>query len=102
VGINRRDGVEWKALVEIVEREPERAFAFITGGKEMNLVQWRYQLEPEGEGTRLTESWELRNLSPQMIERGEAEVAYRTANAKEGIHATLVAMKAAAEALAAG
>jgi len=100
VGINRRDGVEWKALVEIVEREHERAFAFVTGGREMNLVQWRYQLEPEGEGTRLTEQWELRNLSPQMIEKGEQEVAYRVANARESLHATLQAMKAAAEALA--
>jgi ligand-binding SRPBCC domain-containing protein len=102
VGINRRDGVEWKALVEIVEREHERAFAFVTGGVPMNLVQWRYVLEPEGEGTKLTEQWELRNRSPQMLERGEEEVAYRVANARESLHATLVAMKAAAEAVAAG
>ncbi len=98
VGINRRDGQEWKALVEIVERDEERAFAFITGGALGNFVHWRYQLEPEGDGTRLTEQWELRNLSPIMVEHGQAEVDKRVANAKESIGVTLANMKAAAEA----
>ena len=98
VGINRRDGTEWKGLVEIVERTEERAFAFVTGGTALNFVEWRYELEPDGEGTRLTERWELRNLSPPMVERGEREVAYRVANAHESLHATLQAIKAAAEA----
>jgi hypothetical protein len=101
VGINRRDGVEWKALVEIVEREEERAFAFVTGGSAMNLVQWKYVLEPQGDGTLLSEHWELRNLSPLMIENGEAEVAKRVANAHESLHATLQGMRATAEADAA-
>ncbi|MFN0091834.1 MAG: SRPBCC family protein [Acidimicrobiales bacterium] len=100
VGINRRDGVEWKGLVEIVEREEERVFAFITGGAALNFVRWRYVLEPDGDGTLLTEQWELRNLSPPMVERGETEVAYRVANAHESLHATLAAMKTAAEASA--
>ena len=98
VGINRRDGQEWKGLVEIVERTEERAFTFITGGSAANYVQWGYRLEPEGTGTKLTEHWELRNLSPVMVENGEAEVAKRRANAMESLHATLAAMKQAAEA----
>ncbi|MEL7158268.1 MAG: SRPBCC family protein, partial [Actinomycetota bacterium] len=55
VGINRRDGQEWKALVEIIEREEERSFRFVTGGTKLNFVHWGYTLEPEGDGTRLTE-----------------------------------------------
>ncbi|MFN0025810.1 MAG: SRPBCC family protein [Acidimicrobiales bacterium] len=98
VGINRRDGVEWKALVEIVERQEQRSFAFITGGSAGNYVHWRYQLEPDGDGTRLSEQWELRNLSPIMIEHGQAEVDKRVSNAKESIGVTLTRMKAAAEA----
>jgi hypothetical protein len=65
-------------------------------------VLWRYDLEPTADGCRLTESWALRNLSPMMIENGDAEVAYRVANAKESLRATLLAMKAAAEAEAGG
>jgi uncharacterized protein YndB with AHSA1/START domain len=97
VGINRRDGREWKAPVEIVERDEGRTFAFITGGSANNWVYWRYDVEPSGDGTRLVESWELRNLSPPMIERGQPEVDYRVANAKESLEATLAAMKRTAE-----
>lgn len=100
VGINRRGETEWKALVEIVEREEERAFAFVTGGMANNFVQWGYRLEPDGEGTKLTEHWELRNLSPIMIENGDEEVQQRRANAIESLGRTLAAMKAAAEAAA--
>ena len=69
VGINRRGDTEWKGLVEIIEREECHAYAFVTGGRELNYVHWRYQLEADGEGTRLTEQWALRNLSPIMVEK---------------------------------
>lgn len=97
VGVNRRDGQEWKAPVEIVRRVENEDFAFVTGGLDYNLVLWRYQLEAIDGGTRLTESWTLRQLSPNMIEKGQAEIDYRAANARSSIRATLEAMKAAAE-----
>ena len=97
VGINRRGDDEWKALVEIIVREENNAFAFVTGGTAMNLIHWRYDLEPNDSGTILTESWALMNLSPLMIEHGDEEIQYRAANARESITATLKGMKAAAE-----
>jgi len=97
VGINRRDGVEWKAPVEIVEREDEKAYAFVTGGTAMNLVLWRYELQPDGDGTVLTEQWTLRKPAFFIEQGGEPEVARRAANAKESIAATLQGMKATAE-----
>ena len=97
VGINRRGDDEWKALVEIIVREENKAFAFVTGGSAMNLIHWRYDIEPSDSGTTLTESWALMNLSPLMIEHGDEEIQYRAANAKESITATLKGMKAAAE-----
>ena len=97
VGINRRDGNEWKALVEIVRRDDNREFAFVTGGLEYNLVLWRYQLHPEGTGTRLVESWTLRQITPSMAEKGEPELQYRQNNAVTSMRATLVGLKAAAE-----
>ena len=63
----------------------------------MNLIHWRYDIEPTDSGTTLTESWALMNLSPLMIEHGDEEIQYRAANAKESITATLKGMKAAAE-----
>jgi uncharacterized protein YndB with AHSA1/START domain len=97
VGINRRDGTEWKAPVEIVEREEQRAFGFVTGGTEMNLALWRYQLDDDGDGTLLTEQWELRNRAFFLDLGGEDEIARRESNAKESIAATLRGMKATAE-----
>ena len=97
VGINRRGDDEWKALVEIIVREENEAFAFVTCGTAMNLIHWRYDIEPTDSGTTLTESWALMNLSPLMIEHGDEEIQYRAANAKESITATLKGMKAAAE-----
>jgi len=98
VGINRRGDQEWKGMVEIVERDEQRAYAFVTGGTALNFVFWRYQIEPDGDGTLLTEQWELRNRSPIMIEGGDEEVNRRVANAKESITATLQGIKTAAEA----
>ena len=99
VGINRRDGVEWKAPVEVVERDEEKAYAFVTGGTDLNLVLWRYELQPDGDGTVLTEQWTMRKPSFFLEQGGEAELARRAANAKESIAATLAGMKATAEGL---
>ena len=98
VGINRRDGVEWKAPVEIIERTEERSFAFVTGGRELDLAMWRYELQPDGDGTTLTENWQLRNRQFFIEAGGEDEITRRAANAAESIAATLEGMKAAAEA----
>ena len=84
-------------MVEITEREENRSFAFVTGGTAMNFVHWRYDLDANNDGTTLTESWALMNLSPIMGENGESEVEMRSANARESITATLLGMKAAAE-----
>ena len=98
VGINRRDGVEWKAPVEIIRRVENEDFAFVTGGLEYNFALWRFQLEPTATGTRLTESWTLRQKTPPMVENGDAEVESRRQNNVSSIRATLEGMKAAAEA----
>ncbi len=97
VGVNRRDDEEWKAPVEIVRRAEHEDFAFVTGGLDHNIALWRYQLEPTDGGTRVTESWTLRQLSPRMVENGPSEVERRKHNAVTSMRATLEAMKAAAE-----
>jgi uncharacterized protein YndB with AHSA1/START domain len=97
VGINRRDGAEWKAPVEIIERDEGWAFCFVTGGTTMDLARWRYVLADDDGGTLLTEEWQLRNRAYFMDLGGEDELARRASNAKESIGATLRGMKATAE-----
>ncbi len=97
VGVNQLDGEEWKAPVEVIRRVENEDFAFVTGGLDYNIALWRYRLEATDVGTKLTESWTLRQRSPRMIEKGQQELDYRTNNAKTSIRATLEGLKAAAE-----
>ena len=97
VGINRRAGREWKAPVEVIEREPNRCFAFVTGGRDGNYALWRYTLETAGAGTRLTENYELRTLPPALVEGGQPAVDDRMDAMRTSIRATLEGMKACAE-----
>ena len=97
VGVNRRDGQEWKAPVEIVEAEPGRSWAFVTGGVAMNIALWKYTIEPTGAGCRLTESYELRTLPPTMVDGGQEAIDQRMATNRESVRATLAGIKAAAE-----
>ena len=83
--------------MEIIERDEPWAFAFVTGGRDLNLALWRYELTPDGDGTVLTEQWELRNLAFFAERGGDAEIARREANARESMAATLQGMKSAAE-----
>jgi hypothetical protein len=47
--------------------EPGREFAFGVGPGSKPLNVWRYRLEPSGEGTDVTESFELRPIIPLRI-----------------------------------
>lgn len=99
VGINRLGDEEWKAPVEIVERDEGRSFGFVTGGMEYNIALWQYVVEEnDSGGTTLTENYELRTLSPRMKEHGQDEVDLRRQNMITSIRNTLVGMKTAAEA----
>ena len=98
VGVNRRGDDEWKAPVEIVQRDEGRVFGFVTGGMDYNIALWQYQVEAnESGGTKLIEYYELRTLSPLMKENGQPEIDRRRNNMIESIRATLEGMKATAE-----
>ena len=44
---------------EVTACEPERVFEFAVGSAAKPINTWRYELEPSGEGTSVTESYEL-------------------------------------------
>jgi hypothetical protein len=59
----RRNGrwpVYW-SLCTIDACEPGREFAFTVSVRGRPVNRWRYQLEPSGDGTDVTESFELQN-----------------------------------------
>ena len=58
-GRNRNGLARWSTTPRVVAAEPGREFAFTTSwlGKDMTL--WTYRMEPEGPGSRVTESFEM-------------------------------------------
>ena len=52
-------GPAWKNRPVVTAADPGREFAFSRTEKFAGTLAWRYQLEPDGSGTRLTESYEV-------------------------------------------
>lgn len=105
VGHNEQDGRTWSSRCEVVDVVPGRSFAFVNhGGGDHDLVRWGYEVEADGDGTRLSESWAVLDDYPGFvastypdIDLGE-RLAERERTAHEGIAATLAAFKAELEA----
>jgi hypothetical protein len=55
---NGRGPTYWTTCT-VVASEPGREFGFGVGGSAQPVNVWRYRLEPAGEGTDVTESFEL-------------------------------------------
>lgn len=65
-GHNRLNGARWSRDCVVTEAEPERTFAFSTLFKGDESTRWRYTLELNGEGTRLTEAYEVVLIPPWL------------------------------------
>jgi Polyketide cyclase / dehydrase and lipid transport len=57
---NRKFPIYWTTCT-VLASEPGREFGFGVGNGEKPLNVWRYRLEPSGDGTDVTESFELAN-----------------------------------------
>lgn len=92
----------WETRCQVVAAEPGQEFAFAVGGSEEPRVRWGYTFEPDGEGTRVTESWHFLPAGLAFFEErygpdAPAQAADRAQAARAGIPATLAAIKDAAE-----
>ncbi len=89
----------WDTRSQVVVATPGEEFAWKVGG---NLVRWGYRMSPTDGGTELTEDWEflpdgLAMFREKFGDRAEAEIEIRTRAAREGIPATLAAIKRVVE-----
>ncbi|MBE7190799.1 SRPBCC family protein [Jatrophihabitans endophyticus] len=53
LGLNRRGKVRWATVSRVTSFDPERSLGWTVL---TNRSQWTYRLEPDGDGTRLTET----------------------------------------------
>jgi hypothetical protein len=92
-------GPAWKNRPVVTTAEPGREFAFSRTEKLTGTVVWRYRLQPEGGGTRVTESYEVTRpvsrLGWLVIGRvyGRRD---RQADLRAGMEATLARLRAVA------
>ncbi|OBF36281.1 polyketide cyclase [Mycobacterium sp. ACS1612] len=89
----------WETRCQVVAAEPGREFAWEVNN---GWTRWGYTFEPEGDGTRLTESWEflpagIAGFRERYGADAAAQIQSRTEAARTGIPATLAAIKKAAE-----
>ncbi len=80
----------------VVACEPGREFAFTVGPPAKALNSWRYVLEPAGDGTDVTESFELTDKLPLRI-YWLLFGHFRGRTNREGMQTTLERIKAAVE-----
>lgn len=100
-GNNRRGKVKWSTTCEVTAAEPGREFTFVTGTAAKPQTIWRYLLEPEAGGTRVTESFELaKPIGPvsRLVTRLTTGVRDRRADLDENLRVSLANLKRVAEA----
>lgn len=105
VGRNRNERTgEWVTSAVVVACDPERAFAWAVAGPEFPSAIWRFELEPEDDGTRLRQWMRMgpaRSYLNSFIEaapdREEEIVAYRQDDLRQSMRETLEGIKAIAE-----
>jgi uncharacterized protein YndB with AHSA1/START domain len=63
-GHNRLNGARWARECVVTEADPGRVFAFSTLFRGHESTRWRYRLDPSGEGTRVSEAYEVVSVPP--------------------------------------
>ena len=96
-GSNKHGAARWSTKPEVIAAEPGKEFAFVVNGE----VRWTYRFAPEGEGTRVTESFELLTDTRwyyKAAQRWMMGVKDRKADLERGMAETLQHIKQAVEA----
>jgi hypothetical protein len=95
----------WDTHCQVSAAAPGNEFTFINHGpnRDAELVRWGYTFEPEGGGTKATESWQILPAYPDFVRAGDpdldaaARMDGMAQMAREGITDTLANLKRVAE-----
>ena len=98
LNFNRRNRLFWPTTCTVIEVIPEKKLAFKV---DLNRTVWTYELEPNGEGTRVTESRHAENGVSAFSSMSVNALLGGTVNFErellEGMNTSLAKIKAAAE-----
>jgi uncharacterized protein YndB with AHSA1/START domain len=106
VGRNSHAAIgEWETTSTICDFEPERRFGWAVGDTDQPSAIWRFILEPDGAGTRLTQTMQMGparsgiNLAIDAMPEKESKILHRRlAEHRTNMEATLAGIKQIAEA----
>jgi hypothetical protein len=98
-GRNETPERTWETHSRVVVADRGREFAFVV---QSTGTRWGYTFSALEDGTRVTESWEFPPSGYEFFQQRfgddtDAQVAIRQRDARQGIAATLAAIKKAAE-----
>lgn len=104
-GANAIGEYTWETHCQVVAAKPGSEFTFVNHGPDgsAELVRWCYTFEPAGDGTRVTESWQVLPAYPDFVRDGnpDVDVAARIDGmaqmARDGMRDTLASLKRVAE-----
>jgi uncharacterized protein YndB with AHSA1/START domain len=93
-GANRRGPVQWSTTSTVTAAEPGRAFGFRVTMGGFPVSDWRYDIEPAGAGSRVTESWrDLRPLPARVLGAFAIGVFDRPAHNRANMRRSLERLK---------
>jgi len=95
----------WDTHCKVVAAQPGREFTFVNygAGRDSELVRWAYTFEPDGAGTKVTETWQVLPGYVDFVKSGgpdvdvKARVDWAASMARDGIKETLANLKRIAE-----
>lgn len=97
-GHNRWGPVRWSMTCEVKTADPGHEISWTTVQRGRELVHWRYRLAPYGDGTSVTESFEVFWLPPMARLFEDILMVHRDQDREQAMRATLERIKMAAEA----
>lgn len=104
-GHNAIGELTWDTHCRVIAAKPGRQFIFVNHGttRDVELVRWGYTFEPDGDGTKATESWQVLPAYPDFVSAGDpnldvkARIDGMAQLARDGIADTLANLKRIAE-----
>ena len=100
-GTSKRGLVRWSTTPRVVVADPGREFAFVTTHRGHDETRWTYRFAADGEGTMVTETFELLADLPwylRLAERFLMGIKDRKADLEAGMAETLRRVSASVEA----
>ncbi|MFD4636022.1 SRPBCC family protein [Lentzea sp. NPDC058436] len=65
-GHNRRGEREWVSRSQVLAARPGAEFSFVVGGLDDGIVRWRWTMHVDGDGSVVTQEWQLLRMDPVL------------------------------------